>query len=305
MKPLYLIVLGAALLAVVVSVAIAWYTAWKSRKTMERLQDMLDTAANGVFSESVFDESLLSALETKMAHYLTASEVSARNLAAEKDKIKTLIADISHQTKTPIANILLYAQLLKEQELAADSAVCVEALSAQAQKLAFLIDSLVKTSRLETGVLALHPKDQAVQPLLDQVLEQFAPQAGGRNMTLTAEDTGVYACFDLKWTVEALGNIVDNALKYTPQGGTVHLRAAPYEFFARIDVTDNGIGIAEAEQPKIFSRFYRAPAVSASEGVGIGLYLTRQIIAGQGGYVKVSSKPGAGSTFSVFLPLKN
>ena len=127
------------------------------------------------------------------------------------------------------------------------------------------------------------------------------PRAAAQGPALAAEPTDLTARFDLKWTVEALYNLVDNAVKYTPAGGSVTLRAREYELFCRIDVTDTGPGIPEAEQAKIFQRFYRSPAVSGEEGVGIGLYLARQIAAGQGGYLKVTSRPGEGSTFSLFL----
>ena len=125
----------------------------RSQRTLRRMDRMLEEAIQGSFHEQDFDESLLSSVETKLAHYLSASAVSARNLQEEKNKIKTLIADISHQTKTPIANILLYTQLLEEQA----SGPYTDALAAQARKLQSLIDALVKTSRLETGVLTLHP----------------------------------------------------------------------------------------------------------------------------------------------------
>ena len=95
---------------------------------------------------------------------------------------------------------------------------------------------------------------------------------------------------------------MDNAIKYTPQGGKVRVTVQAYELFCWIDISDTGIGISEDEIPKIFSRFYRSSAVSQEEGVGIGLYLTREIITMQGGYIKVSSEPDKGSCFSVFLP---
>ena len=237
-----------------------------------------------------------------MAHYLSSSAVSARNLAAEKDAIKTLIGDISHQTKTPIANLLLYAQLLAEQDLPPESRAYVSALEGQAEKLRFLIDALVKTSRLESGVLAMTPKRHGLQQMLEDAAAQAAPRAEAKGIALTVEPTDLSARFDPKWTTEALYNLVDNAVKYTPTGGSVTLRAVGYELFCRIDVTDTGPGIPEAEQAKIFQRFYRSPSVSGEEGVGIGLYLARQIAAGQGGYLKVTSRPGEGSTFSLFLP---
>lgn len=266
---------------------------------------MLDKAIDGSFVEDVFDESALSALEAKLARYLSICAVSSKNLLTEKDKIKGLISDISHQTKTPIANILLYSQLLSEYELPEDCTVCVKALSAQAEKLNFLISALVKMSRLETGIITVLPKQETVQRLLDEVREQIIPKADAKGISVIMEDTGINACFDLKWTAEGLYNIVDNAVKYTDSGGSITVKAIPYEMFCRIDITDNGIGIAEDELSKIFTRFYRSGTVSEQEGVGIGLFLAREILATEGGYIKVSSMPGSGSVFSVFLPKPN
>lgn len=268
---------------------------------MDTIGRMLDAAMTGSFSESIFDESTLSALETKFAHYLSAAEISSRNVAREKDQIKSLIADISHQTKTPVANLLLYSELLMEEELPAPARANAEALYRQSEKLRFLIDSLVKLSRLETGILSLYPKPAALQPLLQSVTEQYTVKAAAKGLSLLLHDTDISAVFDAKWTAEALANLVDNAIKYTAHG-TITISAVGYEMFARIDITDTGSGIPESEQSKIFARFYRSNTVREQEGVGIGLYLARQILSGEDGYIKVTSHPGEGSTFSVFLP---
>ena len=273
----------------------------KARKTMEEIERMLDAAMTGSFSETNFDESQLSALETKFAHYLSAAEASSQNIAQEKDKIKTLIADISHQTKTPIANLLLYSELLMEETLPASAKANVEALYKQSEKLRILIDSLVKLSRLENGIISLSPQPAALQPLLESVVEQYTAKASEKGLSLQMQDTDAFAVFDFKWTAEALANIVDNAIKYT-EHGTITISAVSYEMFARIDISDTGSGIPESEQAKIFARFYRSNSVQKQEGVGIGLYLARQIISGEGGYIKVASVPGKGSTFSIFLP---
>lgn len=273
----------------------------KTRKTMEAIEKMLDAAIDGSFSESIFDESKLSALETKFTHYLSAAEISSRNVALEKDKIKSLIADISHQTKTPIANLLLYSELLMEEDLPASAKANVNALYNQSEKLRFLIDALVKLSRLENGIISLCPQHAALQPLLQSVAEQYAAKAAEKGLSLYLHATDISATFDSKWTAEALADIVDNAVKYT-EHGTITISAVSYEMFARIDISDTGAGILESEQPKIFARFYRSKAVRELEGVGIGLYLARQIISDEGGYIKVTSVPGKGSTFSVFLP---
>ncbi len=274
----------------------------KTRRIMKTLNLMLDEALDGSFTEHRFDESLLSSVECRLNRYLNASTVSARNLTVEKEKIKELLADISHQTQTPIANILLYAQLLEERDLPEESLECVAALRGQAEKLSFLIASLVKLSRLETGVFTLHPVSHGIVPMLEEAVGQMAPKAAQKEITLTMNPTAANAVFDYKWTTEALCNLLDNAIKYTPVGGSIQVSAKAYDLFCRVDVADTGIGISEAEQAKVFLRFYRSPSVSEQEGVGIGLYLTRQILEGQGGYIKVASSLNNGSVFSMFLP---
>ena len=273
----------------------------RTRRILHNLNRMLDIAMQGDFTEDSFDESLLSALESKLAHYLAVSTVSARNVAAEKEKLKTLIGDISHQTKTPIANILLYTQLLMEQP---GNTACLDALDGQTKKLQSLMDALVKTSRLESGVIVLNPVRGKLQAVMDAALSQIAPKAAAKEIQITMEPTDADAVFDLKWTEEALYNLLDNAVKYTPAGGAVRVTATAYQMFSAIHVSDTGPGIPEEEQPRVFQRFYRGAAHAEEEGVGIGLYLVRQIAEGQGGYVKVSSQMGVGSTFSLFLPRK-
>lgn len=290
-----------SLLCILAAALVVFLDRRRTRKTLDTIGAMLDNAMDGRFSEKRFDETRLSALETKFAHYLSASSLSARNVAAQKKKVEALISDISHQTKTPIATLLLYGDLLAESELTVEQRANVEAIRAQGEKLRFLIDSLVKLSRLEAGILTFSPREQAVEPMLKQVLQQYAAKAREKGLALQAGATGAVAVFDSKWTAEALGNLVDNAIKYTPSG-SVTLTAREYELFTRIDVADTGIGIPEAEQPRVFARFYRGGDVREAEGVGVGLHLARQIVCGQGGYIKLKSQVGAGATFSVFLP---
>ncbi len=293
---------GAAAAIAVFALAAAFWTRFRTKRILKNLDRMLDAAMAGTFLEREFDESLLSAVEARFAHYLAANAVSAQKLQDEREKIKTLIADISHQTKTPAANILLYAQLLSEQDLPPEGRNCAAALEGQVEKLCALVEALVKTSRLEAGVLTLHPKAGPLAPMLEDGLAQFVPKAAEKGIALTLAPTDASAVFDPKWTAEAVCNLLDNAVKYTPAGGTVAVEVIPYQMFCRINVTDNGPGIPEAERAKVFQRFYRSPAAYETEGVGIGLYLARQIAEGQGGYIKVSSQPGQGSCFSIYLP---
>lgn len=288
-------------LALVLAVAVVIWERWRTERTMRRLEEMLTAAMEGSFSEETFNESRLSALESRLARYLAASSLSARNIKTQRDQISTLISDISHQTKTPVANLLLYTQLLGEQPLTPQGQDCVQAISSQAEKLQTLIEVLVKTSRLETGILALHPQPGEIGPMVERAAAQYAPKAAEKGLTLTVGKHAGQAVFDLKWTEEAVCNLLDNAIKYTPSGGSVSIAVRNFELFSTIEVSDTGPGISETEQAKIFSRFYRAPGAYQAEGVGIGLYLTRQIVAQQGGYVKVESTQGQGSKFSLYL----
>ena len=294
----YLVMSAVMLLAL----AVVIYDRWRTARIVQRLDDMLTAAMNSTFSEETFDESRLSSLESRLGRYLAASALSARNVREQKDQISALISDISHQTKTPVANLQLYAQLLSEQPLTPQGKDCAIAIAAQADKLQTLIEALVKTSRLETGILTLHPQPGQIAPVVERAVAQYSPKAAEKGIVLTARQTEGSAVFDPKWTEEAVCNLLDNAVKYTPVGGTVTIEVKNYELFSAIRVTDTGPGIPEGEQAKIFARFHRAPDAYYAEGVGIGLYLARQIAEKQGGYVKVESTPGKGSVFSLFLP---
>ena len=289
-----------AVCAVLAAVAYGVYLHLRARKQMRVLDEMLDKAIDGNFTESCFDESELSYLENKLWKYLSSAESSARKTSEEKAKIKTLVADISHQTKTPVANILLYSELLSEGELSDDQKEYVERIGKQAEKLSFLITSLVKLSRLETGIIALSPKEQALAPMLSDIVKQAQPKVKEKGLTLTLTCGEEKAIFDEKWTNEAIWNLVDNAIKYTETGG-VTITVREYEMFVCVEVSDTGCGISEAEQAQIFSRFYRSGKTSGKEGLGIGLYLARQIVTAEKGYIKLASKEGKGSVFSVFL----
>ena len=272
------------------------------RRILRRLNAMLDRAIAGGFAEDRFDETELSALEGKLARFLRGAAHTQKTLEAEQAAVKALIADISHQTRTPLANLLLYGSLLAESGLPPQQQEQARAIMTQGEKLSFLIQTLVKASRLETGIVVPSVSPHSVGALLEEAAEQQEQAAQKKGVALRALPFAGTAAYDPRWTGEALGNVADNAIKYTPAGGTVTLCAQMLEGFCRIDVTDTGPGIPEEEQGEIFNRFYRGAGTRAAEGLGLGLYLAREILRLQGGYIKVSSAPGKGSTFSLYLP---
>ncbi len=340
----------------------------KSDRVICRLDEMLTEAMNGTFVESSYDETELSRLESKFRQYLTGKEMTEERVQAEQAVIKELVTDISHQTKTPIANICLYSQLLEEIS-PEDLLPYVQQIRMQAEKLEFLIRMLTKISRLESQMIELRPKLQPVAPLIErtvrdargagdardivirmtgfQVPEEKSEagavkgtavrmtgfhvsretpgkaslstvETGEENTTpgesetsegkaasgsekITERDARVCACYDFRWTQEALGNVLDNAVKYSPPGSTVTVSVRELEMFVCIRVEDQGPGILEEEQAQIFERFYRGSSGKETEGNGVGLYLTRMILQREKGYVKVSSRAETGSCFQIYL----
>lgn len=275
---------------------------FKSKKIFDTLDKMLDDGINGTFVESDYDESRLSSLESKWYRYLTSSKLSEHKINLEKEKIKKLVSDISHQTKTPLTNINLYSQLLLEQNLDDESKYLANEIHKQTQKLNFLIQSLVKTSRLETGTFQLIPQKNSFDVLITKSIEQMKKKSEIKNIKINYSETNVKAVFDMKWTSEALCNVLDNAIKYSNKNSIINVSVKDYEMFADIIVEDNGIGISENEIEKIFGRFYRGTNVLKDEGIGIGLYLAREIIEKQNGYMCVESVINRGSVFKICMP---
>ena len=271
--------------AVVVSLAAGYfwyrYYAAKEKILISRLEQMLWDARQGRFH---MDDSCKSTEEQKK----------------QKNLVQELISDIAHQTLTPVSNLKIYSELLKETET--EHVQLVHTIAEQTDKLDFLIQSLVKLSRMEQGMIQVHPMAESLAGLLQEIEQDYRMRALDAGICLKVEHSALQAVFDQKWTAEAIGNLVDNALKYTKKGGQVEIRVEQYSFFVRIDIQDTGIGIAEEEIPKIFGRFYRSMAVEDEPGSGIGLFLAREMLRMQKGYIKVSSKIGKGSVFSVFLP---
>ena len=222
----------------------------------------------------------------------------------ERRELQTLVSDISHQVKTPVANLKMVTDtLLAKPVTEQERRDFLQGIRSQTDKLEFLVQSMGKASRLETGAITLEKKDG---PLLDTLAQAMsgivygAEQKGISVEVQCPEDLRV--SHDSKWTAEALFNLLDNAVKYTPAGGMISVSVEQWEMYVKLDVTDTGKGIPESRQAAIFRRFYREEEVHDQPGVGIGLYLAREIVTRQGGYIKVASEPDRGSAFSVFLP---
>lgn len=268
------------------------------------LNEMLDDAIRGEFKEEHFNESELSKLQTKFMRYLTNASMSEKNVKEEKDKLKELITDISHQTKTPLTSIMMYSELLCEA--ANDPTVFDYAseIHMQSKKLSELINALTKMSRLESGILQFKCSEVSLNQIILNAMNQVYSKACCKNIKIEVDDRiDCRVNVDEKWVNEAIVNILDNAIKYSEENKVIKIETFCYEIFCGINISDQGIGIPENEIPRIFSRFYRGRNVDAEEGIGVGLFLSRNIIEGNGGYIKAKSEVNKGSTFSIHFPI--
>lgn len=273
----------------------------------ETICRMLDSMMDGEIEPSQMDaeeESLFYKINHRLVRLYEVMCETRRSIAIERAELQELISDISHQVKTPIANLKMIDTTLLEQSMPEEKRRdFLKAMGGQIDKLDFLLQAMIKTSRLETGVISLDKKMQPIYDTLAAALGGILLNAEKKDIQVSVSCSETLKVFhDRKWTSEALFNILDNAVKYTPAGGSISVSVESWEMYLKIDITDTGRGIAENRHGTIFKRFYREEEVHDIDG--IGLYLAREIITMQGGYIKVTSAIGKGSTFSVFLPHK-
>lgn len=266
------------------------------------IDDMINGKENVQFD--LESETLTGKFNYKLKRLYEIMKRSREQIQKEKLTIQEMISDISHQVKTPVANLKMYNTTMLERQLPPKKEQEFNKLmETQINKLDFLMQTMVKMSRLESGVIVLSVSSAPIYDTIGLALAGIVLPAEKKNIDVAIDcNPALFVPHDMKWTAEALFNILDNAVKYTPTGGKIFVKVKRWEMATRIDITDTGKGIPEQHLAQIFKRFYREEDVHNVEGVGIGLYLCREIIAKQNGYIQVASEVGKGSTFSVFLP---
>lgn len=304
------------LTAHLVLTALGFFLYFKNRQNQEfRLHETLEcfladnytvladeTAFKPVFGES-FTDTLL-----KLGHKLKAK---TQALAEERDHTKTLVTDISHQLKTPVSALKSCLTMCLEADSETERADFLERCSVQMSRLEILVTELVNISRLETSLITLKQEKVLLADVLTDAVSTVYEKTLPKNITIELldpdgeNDACTFLFLDRHWTAEAIANLLDNAVKYSPADSTVTLRLHRFYSYVSLEVADKGIGISREEVTRIFKRFYRGnhPAVKQTEGSGVGLYLARRILEEQGGTVSVKSTAGKGSIFIVHLPL--
>ena len=288
------------LLTVVFSKRLSVFT-----KELCRAMDQM-ISGSGEPVRAVDSETLFARISYRLSRLYDIMQENRRKVDKERQELQMLVSDVSHQVKTPVSNLKMVTDtLLTKSVTEKERREFLQGIQNQTDKLEFLFQALVKTSRLETGAIWLEKKDAPLIDTLAMACSGIVYAAEKKDICVTVDcPEGILLSHDSKWTAEAVFNLLDNAVKYTPVGGAIRISVEQWEMYVKLSVSDTGKGISESNQASIFRRFYREEEVHEQQGVGIGLYLTREIVTRQGGYIKVVSEPGKGSEFSIMLPAR-
>lgn len=250
------------------------------------------------------DETFDSKVNQKILQLSEIFQEESLRVLKEKENLQSLISDVSHQVKTPMTNLnMLQSALDKEKVSKEEKEILLKSMDGQLDKIGFLLDSMIKSSRLETGLIQLKKIPLNLFDTIAKAISGITVKAekGGLEIIVDCPEKYILS-HDQKWTAEAIFNILENAIKYSPENTKIEVKVHKWERYTKIDIIDRGIGIPEKDFGKIFQRFFRLEDSYNKDGIGIGLYLSREIIQKQDGYIKVASNIGEGSVFSVFLP---
>ena len=282
----------------VILIGILLYKYIVLRSEMSELSDYIDKALDGNLEITEFDEKELSKIKSKLIKFLYASQVKEAKINTEKSKTKDLIADISHQTKTPITNLSLYISLLEDDP----KDEYLEIIKYELNKLEFLIQNLVKSSRLESDIIGLQKNQANLKDLVEDVLREFKVILDEKNISINLKDEDLIFDLDERWLKEAVHNLIDNAIKYSPKGSTINISIYKSYLNYNLDIENECQDLSEENLPKIFERFYRGKNSVSKDGLGLGLFIAREIIEKHGGNIRASLDENR-IKFSVDFPL--
>ncbi|WP_297638293.1 HAMP domain-containing sensor histidine kinase [uncultured Clostridium sp.] len=248
------------------------------------------------------NETILSKVEHKLKKLCDTLKVKKEIVEKDKENIQSLVSDISHGVKTPLANIKLYTETMLNRDLEKEQRErFLSLVLEEEEKLNFLMEALIKSSRLENGILKIKKEEVNLKEIALEVLDRAVSRADEKKITFNLNLKDILVLGDNKWLKEALLNIIENGIKYSSKNSTMNISIEKGEIFSYIEIKDYGIGIREENINNIFKRFFREDDVYHIEGVGIGLYLARNIVDEVEGFIKVESIKGKGSTFRVYL----
>lgn len=283
--------------------AARFYVYIQMRNLSNILSEMLKQKEDSTALQKELKDSMESKIVYQCMKLMNIMDAKRRDAQAERESVKRLIADISHQLKTPLSNIKLNLDLLSSDALnEVEEAEFLNHTKQQTEKIEWLLNSLIKISRLENGVIHFITQKDFISKTIQMSIQSVYGQASKKNIELILEEfEDIKLLHNIQWTSEAVVNILDNAIKYSKRNSKILIRVVKMELYAQIQIQDFGAGIRVDEYNKIFQRFYRGESAKGVEGSGIGLYLANLILEKENGYITVKSNKGQGSTFSICL----
>ncbi len=280
------------------------YSVYQKRQTYRKIDRLLDhVLSREEIVDSDVKEGEFSALVSKIRQIQDVLGSHVRKAEEEKDQVKSLVSNMSHQLKTPLANLSLYGEILGKEDVSSERrAEFADKMQRQIDKLNWIVESLSKMVKLEQNIEGFEINEIGIRQTILDAVDTVYGKLEKKEIHLAVESFADCRIFhNRKWTAEVFVNLLENAIKYTEKGGVVSISVHPYELYTEIRISDNGRGVRQEELTDIFKRFYRSPEVENLEGSGIGLYLSDLILEKEKGYITAVSEYGKGSCFSVFL----
>lgn len=274
-------------------------------KTFNSIDSILDSILSKEMNSSfdTISDTRISKLTYKANRIIDMCVFDVAQIKTEKETIQSFISDMSHQMKTPLSGMSIHSDLLLEGNLSKEEQKeFLHRIKIGIEKLQWMMDSLIKMSRLEVGSIQLAPALKGIKQTISDSIANVIPVSSKNNIDISVLDFENYLLYhDEKWTREAIINILENAIKYSPPDTSIEVSVEQLAFYTKINITDHGIGIERNDWNLIFKRFYRGSNVKDNEGSGLGLYLSALILEKQGGYIMIDSIPNEYTSFSLYL----
>lgn len=269
-------------------------------RAIASLADRIDRILHGqeAVLVSASSEGELAILENEIHKMTQRLSEQADRLRQDKLFLADAMADISHQLRTPLTSMTLVTQMLSKEIEPDRRKMLLRDLQRQQEKISWLVETLLKISRIDAGTAVFEPQEVPVRSLLVKAAEPLAVSFEVRGIGLVVKSDGGTLCADPAWTQEAVGNIVKNCMEHMPQGGTLRLTGQTTALYAELTIEDTGEGFAPEDLPHIFERYYRGKN-AAKDSIGIGLALARMIVAEQGGTLTAENRPQGGARFTI------
>jgi signal transduction histidine kinase len=289
------------IVGITLAILLSWWLSQRIVKPLRLLVSVSQKIADGHYEQRLNFQT-----HDELGELIQSFNRMADSLASTETLRRELLADVSHELKTPLASIKAYMEGLQDGVIPS-SPETYQTIHREAARLQRLVLDLQELSRVESQAIILNIQALDVQDLLNHLIEHLRPQYQEKRIQLrfVSEQKAVIVHGDSDRLEQVFTNVLGNALQYTPEGGAVTVRLETRSDNALLSITDNGIGLSELEQKRVFQRFYRVDKsrARASGGSGIGLTITKSLIEAQGGRIWVESAGlGKGSTFFIQIP---